>query len=206
MQINVPAANGSSLLRRLAKAGAEISDAARAKYSSLSCSSGKGSVHTPNGELLANPSRSNEYNRRSSPTEKIVSSQGTKSFSLVNDSGVSLGEDFLELEDQKSADRVLISKLRQESAVMKTLHAEQLADMQGKLNRALRGTTYGDVSSETMLILFEKSLSGKRVISEEDYKEWEEWKANKKLALAIEDVNRELDQGLSSLLDTYEGE
>ena len=89
---------------------------------------------------------------------------------------------------------------------MKTLHAEQLADMQGKLNRALRGTTYGDVSSETMLILFEKSLSGKRVISEEDYKEWEEWKANKKLTLAIEDVNRELDQGLSSLLDTYEGE
>ena len=57
-----------------------------------------------------------------------------------------------------------------------------------------------------MLILFEKSLSGKRVISEEDYKEWEEWKANKKLTLAIEDVNRELDQGLSSLLDTYEGE
>ena len=148
----------------------------------------------------------NEYNRRSSPTEKIVSSQGTKSFSLVNDSGVSLGEDFLELEDQKSADRVLILKLRQESAVMKTLHAEQLADMEGKLNRALRGTTYGDVSSETMFLLFEKSLSGKRVISEEDYKEWEEWKVNKKLSLAFEDVNRELDQGLTSLLDSYEGE
>ena len=206
MQFNVPAANGSSLLRRLAKAGAEISDAARAKFSSLSCSSSKGSVHSPNGELLANTRRSNEYNRRSSPSEKIVSPQSTNSFSLVNDSGVSLGEDFLDLEDQKSAERDIILKLRQESAVMKTLHAEQIADMEGKLNRALRGTTYGDVSSETMLILFEKSLSGKRVISEEDYKEWEEWKANKKLALAIEDVNRELDQGLSSLLDTYEGE
>ena len=96
----------------------------------------------------------NEYNRRSSPTEKIVSSQGTKSFSLVNDSGVSLGEDFLELEDQKSADRKPNIKAAAGKCGHEDVTCRTTSRYGRKTKRALRGTTYGDVSSETMLLLF----------------------------------------------------
>ena len=86
---------------------------------------------------------------------------------------------------------------------MKVEHNRYSADMESKLNKALRGTTFGDVSSETTLILLEKSLKGKRIISEEDFTSWEAWKSGKKIKLAMEDVNKEITEGLMALGKDY---
>ena len=122
---------------------------------------------------------------------------------ISTDSGVHLPDETVELQAQLKREQNKNLNIMLEMERMKVEHNRYSADMESKLNKALRGTTFGEVSSETTLILLEKSLKGKRIISEEDFTSWEAWKSGKKIKLAMEDVNKEIKEGLTALGEDY---
>ena len=122
---------------------------------------------------------------------------------ISTDSGVHLPDETVELQAQLKREQNKNLNIMLEMERMKVEHNRYSADMESKLNKALRGTTFGEVSSETTLILLEKSLKGKRIISEEDFTSWEAWKSGKKIKLAMEDVNKEITEGLMALGKDY---
>ena len=122
---------------------------------------------------------------------------------ISTDSGVHLPDETVELQAQLKREQNKNLNIMLEMERMKVEHNRYSADMESKLNKALRGTTFGDVSSETTMILLEKSLKGKRIISEEDFTSWEAWKSGTKIKLAMEDVNKEIKEGLTALGEDY---
>ena len=107
-------------------------------------------------------------------------------------SGVFLSDEAVDLRLQLLKEQDKNLNLRLEIGRVKSDHNISFLDMEAKLNKALLGTMFWDVSSETTLLLLEKSLVGKRIISEEDFNNWESWKAEKRIKLALEDVNSEM--------------
>ena len=180
--------NSSSIL---VKKGVKITDEVKKKYSR---SDRRGSMP-----------ETRELSIMESSPPRITAKWDSRNpnMNISTDSGVHLSDETVELQAQLMREQNKNLNIMLETERMKVEHTRYSADMESKLNKALRGTTFGDVSSETTLILLEKSLKGKRIISEEDFISWEAWKSGKRIKLAMEDVNKKITEGLTALGEDY---
>ena len=108
---------------------------------------------------------------------------------VPNDSGFSF-EDFkdvpnpdckLQMCKEKEKNLALLNEL----TALKVTHEKHISVLDGRLNKALRGLVYGDVSSEVVLMMLEKKLRGKIIIKEEDYMQWKKYRSQRRLISSI---------------------
>ena len=95
----------------------------------------------------------------------------------MNDSGVGLGSDEVaSLQSALALDRAEIRRLIADKKSLLHAHASEIEELTRQLNIALRSRPCtSDVSSESVILLLERLLAGKRIVSEAQYQLFTQW-------------------------------
>ena len=184
------AISGSSLIGDLEAEGVKVPPNLKARYPKSS---------TTNKRPLI-PSPTPPTKRRSVEIEVVhTDARNDSGFSTDDVEDVSSPDYKLQLCKEKEKNLILQNEL----TALKVSHEKKIAVLDGRLNKALRGSVYGDMSSEAVLMLLEKKLKGKVIIEEKDYMRWKQHINQKRLKSTILDIQAEVELGVSELNKIY---
>ena len=91
-----------------------------------------------------------------------------------------------------------------DKAEMSENYLKEIDSLNRLLNAALRGTcSSGDMSSDGVLLMLGRKLSGFKLIKDTDYECHVKWFESRKLKESIESIGREAERGEAELLEFF---